>query len=59
MAQRFGGVLVINPGSAGDARDHRNEYDLSCAVWDTATDEVVFHDYKDPARIAVSHPGQK
>ena len=55
MAQRFGGVLVINPGSAGDARDHRNEYQLSCAVWDTTTDEVVFYDYKDPSRNVISH----
>ncbi len=55
MAQRFGGVLVINPGSAGDARDHRNEYQLSCAAWDTTTDEVVFYDYKDPSRNVISH----
>lgn len=59
MAQRFGGVLVINPGSAGDARDHRNDYQLSCAVWDTTTDEVAFYDYKDPTRISVSHSGQQ
>ena len=59
MAQRFGGVLVINPGSAGDPRDHRNEYQLSCAVWDTTTDEVVFYDYKDPTRNFVSHSGQQ
>jgi predicted phosphodiesterase len=50
MAERFGSTLVINPGSAGDARDHRNSFQLSCAVWDTTTDEVVFYDYKDPAR---------
>ena len=42
MAQRFGRVLVINPGSAGDARDHRNDFQLSCAVWDTSSDEVIF-----------------
>ena len=24
MAERIGGVLVINPGSAGEARDPRN-----------------------------------
>lgn len=58
MAQRFGDVLVINPGSAGDPRDHRNEFQLSCAVWDTTTDEVIFYDYKDPTRNFVSHSGQ-
>jgi putative phosphoesterase len=58
MAQRFGGVLVINPGSAGDPRDHRNEFQLSCATWDTTSDEVIFYDYKDPTRNFVSHSGQ-
>ncbi|MEO9256400.1 MAG: metallophosphoesterase family protein [Tepidiformaceae bacterium] len=58
MAQRFGGVLVINPGSAGDPRDHRNEFQLSCAVWDTTTGEVIFYDYKDPTRNFLSHSGQ-
>lgn len=58
MAQTFGGVLVINPGSAGDPRDHRNEFQLSCATWDTTTGEVVFYDYKDPTRSFVSHSGQ-
>lgn len=58
MAQRFGGVLVVNPGSAGDPRDHRNEFQLSCATWDTTTDEVLFYDYKDPTRNLVSHSGQ-
>ena len=32
LAQRFGSVLVINPGSAGDARDTGNGRQLSCAV---------------------------
>ncbi len=50
MAQRFGGVLVINPGSAGDPRDHRNGFQLSCATWDTVADEVTFYDYADPTR---------
>jgi putative phosphoesterase len=58
MAQRFGRVLVINPGSAGDPRDARNEFQLSCAVWDTATDEVTFYDYRDPTRNFLSHSGQ-
>ncbi len=58
MAQRFGRVLVINPGSAGDPRDHRNEFQLSCATWDTTTEEVSFYDYKDPTRNFVASSGQ-
>ena len=58
MAQRFGRVLVINPGSAGDPRDHRNDFQLSCATWDTTTDEVIFYDYKDPTRNFVKHSGE-
>ncbi len=50
MAARFGETLVINPGSVGEARHPGNEYRLSCAVWDTASDEVDFHEYDDPAR---------
>jgi putative phosphoesterase len=58
MAQRFGNVLVLNPGSAGDPRDSRNDFQLSCAVWDTTTDEVTFYDYRDPTRNFLSHSGQ-
>lgn len=58
MAQRFGGVLVINPGSTGDPRDHRNEFQLSCATWDTTTDEVTFYDYRDPTRNFVKQSGE-
>lgn len=59
MAQRFGRVLVINPGSAGDPRDHRNNFQLSCAVWDTTTDEVTFYDYPDPTRDFAASSGQR
>lgn len=48
MVKRIGGVLVINPGSAGDARDSRNGRQLSCAVLDTASEEVRVIDYPDP-----------
>jgi len=58
MAQRFGSTLVINPGSAGDPRDHRNNFRLSCATWDTTTDAVTFYDYDDPTRRFLSHSGQ-
>jgi putative phosphoesterase len=50
MAQKYGRCLVINPGSAGDPRDHRNEFYLSCAALETTTGEVTFYDYKDPTR---------
>jgi putative phosphoesterase len=46
--QRLGRVLVINPGSAGDARDSRNDRQLSCAVLDLRTDEVQIINYPDP-----------
>jgi putative phosphoesterase len=48
VVKRIGGVLVINPGSAGDARDSRNNRQLSCAVLDIASEEVRVIDYPDP-----------
>lgn len=48
IVRRFGRVLVINPGSTGDARDHRNGGRLSCAVLDTASEEVEIIDFPDP-----------
>ena len=45
LVRRVGRVLVINPGSAGDARDQGNGRQLSCAVLDTATEQVVVTDY--------------
>ena len=39
-------MLVINPGSAGDARDSRNGRMLSCAVLDVVSDEVQHIDYQ-------------
>ena len=53
MAERVGRSLVINPGSAGEPRDHRNGFQLSCAVLDSETGEVRFHHYADPTRPAV------
>src|SRR5712691_3514582 len=50
VVRRVGRVLVINPGSAGDARDFRNGGQLSCAVVDTASEEVQVIDYADPQR---------
>jgi putative phosphoesterase len=48
VVKRFGDVLVVNPGSAGDARDHGNGRQLSCAVLDTASEEVRIIDFPDP-----------
>jgi putative phosphoesterase len=48
VVKRVGAVLVINPGSAGDARDSRNGRQLSCAVLDTVSEEVRVIDYRDP-----------
>jgi putative phosphoesterase len=48
LVHRSGKVLVINPGSAGDARDIGNGRQLSCAVLDTVTEEVVVTDFSEP-----------
>jgi len=48
VVRRFGHVLVINPGSTGEARDNRNGYQLSCAVLDTASEAVQVLDFPDP-----------
>jgi len=50
LVRRVGRVLVVNPGSAGEARDPRNGGQLSCAVLDTASEEVRIIDYPDPQR---------
>ena len=47
LVRRLGRVLVINPGSAGDARDTGNGRQLSCAVLDTVSEEVVVTDFPD------------
>ena len=53
MAERVGRALVINPGSAGEARDPRNHFKLSYAVLDTSSDEVTFDDFPDPTRAEI------
>jgi len=53
MAERVGRALVINPGSAGEARDPRNGFRLSYAVLDTASGEVTFDDFQDPTRAPI------
>ncbi len=59
MAERVGRTLVINPGSAGEARDARNAFQLSYAVLDTETDEVRLRRLPGPdarRRRPVDHP---
>lgn len=54
LVRRVGRVLVVNPGSAGEARDAGNGRRLSCAVLDTVSEEVVvtdFPDVREPAGI--------
>jgi putative phosphoesterase len=53
MAARIGRALVINPGSAGEARDRRNGFQLSYAVLDTVSGAVTFDDFPDPTRAAI------
>jgi putative phosphoesterase len=48
LVRRVGRVLVVNPGSAGEARDPRNGRQLSCAVLDTVTEEVAVRDFPTP-----------
>jgi len=47
LVRRLGRVLVVNPGSAGEARDSSNGRRLSCAVLDTATEEVSIINFDD------------
>jgi putative phosphoesterase len=54
MAERVGRTLVINPGSAGESRDARIDYQLSYAVLDTQTDEVTFGNFPDPAKLSAA-----
>jgi putative phosphoesterase len=48
VVRRIGRVLVINPGSAGEARYGGSIWQLCCAILDTATDTVELIDFPDP-----------
>ena len=50
VVHRAGDLLVVNPGSAGDARDPDNGRLLSCAILDTVTEDAQIIDFPDPAR---------
>jgi putative phosphoesterase len=49
LVRQVGDVLVINPGSAGNAQDPSNGKQLSCAVLDTTGPSVQIFDFPDPA----------
>lgn len=49
VVRRIGGVVVVNPGSAGEGRYTSDGLSLSCAVLDTETGEARVIDYLDPA----------
>ncbi|MBV1877011.1 MAG: metallophosphatase family protein [Pseudomonadales bacterium] len=51
LLQRHNGTLVINPGSAGHARDASNGRRLSYCLLDTETDEAQIVDYDDPRLV--------
>ncbi len=50
VVQRAGNLLVVNPGSAGDARDPDNGRLLSCAILDTVSEDARIINFPDPAR---------
>jgi putative phosphoesterase len=45
MAVQVGPVLVLNPGSAGEPRDHANGKRCSYAILDTVAGEVLFDNF--------------
>ena len=51
MAERIGGTLVVNPGSAGKGRDPRNAFQLSYAVLETGKGEAGIVPEIDARRI--------
>ena len=59
MAERVGRSLVLNPGSCGEARDHRNGFRLSYAILDTETEEVTFDHFEDPTRALLPAEGHR
>jgi len=48
LVRRVGGVLVVNPGAAGEPRHDGGSWLLSCAILDTATEQVERIDFPDP-----------
>jgi putative phosphoesterase len=57
FAGRIGRALVVNPGSAGHARDQPDGPMLSCAVLDTQTEEVRLIPYPDEPYVSPAGEG--
>ncbi len=57
LERRIGSALIVNPGSAGEPRDPRNDFQLSYAVLDTVDEAVTFGSFPDPTRIVAKHSG--
>ncbi len=57
MQSRHRGTTVLNPGSAGQARDPHNGRQLSFAVVEVADLDIEFTDYPDTARCGVASNG--
>ncbi|MBV1906926.1 MAG: metallophosphatase family protein [Pseudomonadales bacterium] len=54
LLERNNSTLVINPGSAGHARDARNGRRLSYCMLDTRSDEAIIENYADPRLSAAT-----
>ena len=50
VARRVGDALIVNPGSAGEARGVGENAFVSCAMLDTASREVEFLRFADPSK---------
>ncbi len=48
VVRRIGGVVVVNPGSAGEGRYTSDGLSLSCAVLDIGTGEARVISFRDP-----------
>lgn len=49
VIRRVGGVVIVNPGSAGEGRESSDGRHLSCAVVDTDAGEARLVHYMDPS----------
>ncbi len=58
MRSRVGGTTVLNPGSAGQARDPHNGKQLSFALVEVAHLDIEFTDYPDAARCGAASNGE-
>ncbi len=50
VAQHIGDSLILNPGSAGEARGAGDDAFLSCAIYDTQSREASILRYADPTK---------